>query len=209
MVNEAGPRPPKIERGVECGQAKARVQEVADGVTDDSPRPRVEHDRQKNEAGGEPDVSEICHPEFVRPRRRDRRFQVRIDGLFVIAVRRGEPCAYAAGRERVLPHNTRDSLVIDHQAASPELMRDPSIAVGGELSQDVFDPHPQVPIGFLTASPMLRVRSFVERASRHVHEATPPSDRDTPGPEMIDGRSLFSDGCIRALFFMTSSSIVS
>ena len=55
MVNEACPRPPKIEDGVERGQAKTRVQEMADGVTDDSPRPHVEHDPEKNEAGSEPD----------------------------------------------------------------------------------------------------------------------------------------------------------
>ena len=106
MVNEAGPRAPKIERGVERGQAEARVQEMADGVTDDSARPRVEHDRKKNKAGSESDVGEICHPEFVRPHRSDRTSQVRIDGLLVLAVRRGELCAYAAGRECVLPHDT-------------------------------------------------------------------------------------------------------
>ena len=135
-------------------------------------------------------VSEICHPEFVGPHKSDRRSQVRIDGLFVIGVGRGEPCAYAAGRECVLPHDTRDSLVIDHQASSPEFVHDPSVPVGGELSQDVFDPHPQVRIGFLTAYPMPCTRSFVERAPRHVHEATPPSDGDAPEPEMIDGRAL-------------------
>ena len=56
---------------------------------------------------------------------------------------------YPVGRERVLTHDTRHSLVINHQATSPELVRDPSVSVGGELGQDVFDPNAQVCIGLL------------------------------------------------------------
>ena len=38
--------------------------------------------------------------------------------------------------------------MIDQLASSPELVCDPSVPVGGELCQDVFDPHPQVCIGW-------------------------------------------------------------
>ena len=182
---------------------------MADGIADDSARPRIEHDGEEDESGGEPDVGEICHPELVGPLRSDRRSQVRVDGLLVIAVRRSEPCAYPVGRERMLTHDTRDSLVINHQATSPELVRDPSVSVGGELGQDVFDPNAQIRIGLLPGCPVARMRSLVEGAPRHVHEATSPSDGDAPGPEMIDGSAPCCEGRINALFFMTSSSIVS
>ena len=56
----------------------------------------------------------------------------------------------------MLTHDTRDSLVINHQATSPELVRDPSVSVGGELGQDVFDPNAQIRIGLLPGCPVGR-----------------------------------------------------
>ena len=54
----------------------------------------------------------------------------------------------------MLTHDTRDSLVINHQATSPELVCDPSVSVGGELGQDVFDPNTQIRIGLLPGCPV-------------------------------------------------------
>ena len=93
------------------------------------------------------------------------------------------------------------------------LFPEPNIEILKEMSADpsrsIISIRAQIRIGLLPGCPVARMRSLVEGAPRHVHEATSPSDGDAPGPEMIDGRAPCCEGRINALFFMTSSSIVS
>ena len=108
--------------------------------------------------------------------------------------------------------NAKPHPKIDIRSDNGYVLAPPSVHPSGhvytwENEELEFAPLPRGVL--LPGCPVARMRSLVEGAPRHVHEATSPSDGDAPGPEMIDGSAPCCEGRINALFFMTSSSIVS
>lgn len=77
-----------VNGGLECGQRQPSVYGSADGIAYHAPRPGIENDGNIDEATGDGDVGDVCHPELVRAVRDDLGGKIGEDRLIVIAVRR-------------------------------------------------------------------------------------------------------------------------
>ena len=66
MVDAAGRRLARGDRGLEGGQGQPGIDAPADGIADDAARPGIEDGCQVDEAAGDGDVGDVSDPELVR-----------------------------------------------------------------------------------------------------------------------------------------------
>jgi len=87
---------------------------------DDAARPGVRDHRDVDEADGDPDISQIRHPELVRPIADQLLGMIRKDGLVVIAVGRHDEKPALRRLQTMLAHQSLELLLIDDPAELPE-----------------------------------------------------------------------------------------
>jgi len=112
-----------------------------------------------------PDLIDVCHLQVFD--------QVRIDGIWVIAVRGFDVSPGFLGKKTSLPHDTFDFLMVYDNAVPVELFRYLPVAVRNKVLGDLFDP---VDNGLVLRRQLPGLRSVVVTASREVHEFAPPRD---------------------------------
>ena len=170
-------------------------------VAPDPARPRVENNRNIDEANSDRDVGDVGDPELVRSVDRDVLGPVREDWLVMIAVGGGDEALAMPGLQIVLAHQATDFLAVDDDALVAQLGPDTAIAVGLELVADRLDAGND--LGLVGGAR----RRVVVGGARQAHQTASFGDGEIAGPAITDvGPPLGRGAFFRAPFRNSISS---
>src|SRR6266496_3118503 len=157
---------PVVQSHLQGGHAEFRIDPLRDGPTDDPARIEIQQGGQVNEAGTNPNVSEIRDPDFVNGSDLATLNQIRINRQCMGRI--GSP---HEGPPRDWPqtelfHHPSNPFLIHCLAAPFQLTADSPIAVARKVFVNAFDLLAQLVVVGFTPATMLRIGFVVIAAQR-------------------------------------------
>jgi hypothetical protein len=149
---------------LECGETEFGVDALGNSPTDNFAGVEIQNRRQINEAGTNPNVSDVGNPDLVHSTYLTVLEQVPIDRQRVVGIGGPDEPAPEDWAQTEYFHNAPNTFGIGGKPAPLELALDATVAIAGEFLLNAFDLLTKLLILVNTSSPMFGIGLVIEAA---------------------------------------------